>query len=138
MRCACYEERRRDPRALIDELRRSDIAIETAAANAQHYEVRAGFFERVLGPHLKYSSCYWPDGVTTLAQAETAMLELVAERAGLADGQAILDLGCGWGSFALWAARRYPNARITASIGLLFGYAGGREWVVAHYRFTHP
>ena len=109
-----YEERRRDPRALIDELRRSDIAIETAAANAQHYEVPAVFFERVLGPQLKYSSCYWPDGVTTLAQAEAAMLELVAERAGLADGQAILDLGCGWGSFALWAARRYPSARITA------------------------
>jgi len=109
-----YEERRRDPRALIDELRRSDIAIETAAANAQHYEVPAVFFERVLGPHLKYSSCYWPNGVTTLAQAEAAMLELVAERAGLADGQAILDLGCGWGSFALWAARRYPSARITA------------------------
>jgi len=109
-----YEERRRDPRALIDELRRSDIAIETAAANAQHYEVPAVFFERVLGPQLKYSSCYWPEGVTTLGQAEAAMLELVAERAGLADGQAILDLGCGWGSFALWAARRYPSARITA------------------------
>lgn len=108
------EERRRDPRALIDELRRSDIAIETEAANAQHYEVPAAFFERVLGPHLKYSSCYWPGGVATLGQAEAAMLELTAERAGLADGQAILDLGCGWGSFALWAARRYPNARITA------------------------
>ena len=36
------------------------------------------------------------------------MLELTAERAGLADGQEILDLGCGWGSLALWAAERYP------------------------------
>jgi cyclopropane-fatty-acyl-phospholipid synthase len=108
------EERRRDPRALIEELRRSEIAIETAAANAQHYEVPAAFFERVLGLHLKYSSCHWPDGVTTLGEAETAMLELYAERAQLADGQDILDLGCGWGSFSLWAARRYPSARIVA------------------------
>src|SRR5439155_21629526 len=77
-------------------------------------EVPAAFFERVLGPHLKYSACYWPPGTTTLAAAERAMLELTAERAQLADGQDILDLGCGWGSFALWAAARYPSARITA------------------------
>ncbi len=109
-----HEEKKRDPRTLIAELRRSEIAIETAAANEQHYEVPAAFFERVLGPHLKYSSCYWPDGVSTLGEAEAAMLELYAERAGLADGQDILDLGCGWGSFALWAAARYPSSRITA------------------------
>ncbi|MBV8759497.1 MAG: class I SAM-dependent methyltransferase [Deltaproteobacteria bacterium] len=108
------EERRRDPRAFVESLRASDVAIETAAANEQHYEVPAAFFERVLGPHLKYSSCYWPTDVTTLGAAEAAMLELYAERAQLADGQRILDLGCGWGSFSLWAARRYPNARITA------------------------
>jgi cyclopropane-fatty-acyl-phospholipid synthase len=108
------EERRRDPHQLIAALRASELAVETAAANAQHYEVPTAFFARVLGPRLKYSSCYWPDGVTTLAAAEEAMLELYAERAGLADGQHILDLGCGWGSFALWAAARYPNSRITA------------------------
>jgi cyclopropane-fatty-acyl-phospholipid synthase len=111
------EQRQRGPRALpilIDELRRSDIAIEATAANEQHYEVPTAFFERVLGPHLKYSSCYWPTGVRTLGDAESAMLELYAQRAELADGQRILDLGCGWGSFALWAARRYPGARITA------------------------
>lgn len=111
------DERRRPPgfqRALIAELKRSDIAIETQAANDQHYEVPAAFFVRVLGPHLKYSSCYWPPGVTELGAAEAAMLALVAERADLADGQRILDLGCGWGSFALWAAARYPAAAITA------------------------
>ncbi len=111
------DERRRPPgykQALIDQLRRSDIAIETAAANAQHYEVPAAFFARVLGPHLKYSSGYWPPGVSDLAAAEAAMLELVAKRAGLADGQRVLELGCGWGSFALWAAARYPASVITA------------------------
>ncbi|MEO8704293.1 MAG: cyclopropane-fatty-acyl-phospholipid synthase family protein [Kofleriaceae bacterium] len=100
--------------ALVEQLRASEIAIETAAANAQHYEVPPAFFEAVLGPHLKYSSCYWPPGVTTLGEAEAAMLELTAERAELGDGQRVLDLGCGWGSFSLWAAVRYPNSRFTA------------------------
>jgi cyclopropane-fatty-acyl-phospholipid synthase len=111
------QERHRAPgylEALVAELRGSDIAIATAAANAQHYEVPAAFFARVLGPHLKYSSAYWPTGVATLGAAETAMLELTAERAGLADGQAVLDLGCGWGALTLWAAARFPRSRFTA------------------------
>jgi cyclopropane-fatty-acyl-phospholipid synthase len=100
--------------AFVAELRGSAVAVDTAAANAQHYEVPAAFFTRVLGPHLKYSSAYWPPGVSTLGDAEAAMLALVGERAGLADGQDVLDLGCGWGSFALWAAARYPTSRIVA------------------------
>ncbi len=100
--------------ALVEELRRSDVAIETTAANAQHYEVPAAFFAAVLGPHLKYSSCYWPAGVETLEEAEAAMLALTAERAGLVDGQDVLDLGCGWGSLTLWAAQRYPRSRFVA------------------------
>lgn len=90
------------------------IAIATAEANAQHYEVPTAFYQRVLGPHLKYSSAWWPPGVTTLAGAEAAMLGLYAERAGLADGQRVLDLGSGWGSFSLWAAARYPGSSFTA------------------------
>ena len=109
-----YEERRADRAPFIAALRDSEIAVETQAANAQHYEVPAAFFARVLGPHLKYSSCYWPDGVGELGAAEAAMLELTARRSDLADGQGVLDLGCGWGSFALWAAARYPRSRITA------------------------
>jgi cyclopropane-fatty-acyl-phospholipid synthase len=111
------QERRRPPgyrNALIAELGASDIAIATAAANAQHYEVPPAFFARVLGPHLKYSSAYWPAGVDALGAAEAAMLALTAERAGLADGQAVLDLGCGWGSLSLWAAARFPRSRFTA------------------------
>jgi cyclopropane-fatty-acyl-phospholipid synthase len=108
------EQRRVDSQRFIAELRTSDIAIATDAANLQHYEVPAAFFERVLGPHLKYSACYWPTGIDTLGAAEAAMLELYAERAQLADGQRVLDLGCGWGSFTLWAAARYPGSSFVA------------------------
>ena len=127
------QERRRDPgylQRLVGELRGSDIAIETAAANAQHYEVPAAFFVRVLGPHLKYSSCYWPTGVDTLGAAETAMLGLTAERAGLTDGQRVLDLGCGWGSFTLWAAARYPHSAFTA----ISNSGSQRDYITAQAR----
>ncbi len=95
-------------------LRESPVAIETAKANEQHYEVPAAFFQRVLGPHLKYSCCWYGDGARTLGEAEEAMLRLTAERAALADGQRILELGCGWGSLTLWMAATYPASRITA------------------------
>jgi cyclopropane-fatty-acyl-phospholipid synthase len=96
------------------ELRDSPIALRTEAANLQHYELPAGLFEHVLGRQLKYSCAYYPRGDETLDQAEEAMLSLCAERAELADGQDILELGCGWGSLTLWMAARYPTARITA------------------------
>jgi len=83
-------------------------------ANAQHYEVPAEFFALVLGRRRKYSSAIWPAGVRTLDEAEAAMLALTCERAGLEDGQEILELGCGWGSLALYMARRYPRSRIMA------------------------
>jgi cyclopropane-fatty-acyl-phospholipid synthase len=99
---------------LIEQLRHSPLAIHTDIANAQHYEVPADFFKLCLGKNLKYSGCYYPTGTETLDQAEAAMLSLYCERAELADGQDILELGCGWGSLTLWMAERYPNARITA------------------------
>ena len=100
--------------ALIAELRQSAVALHVDAANRQHYELPPGFFQACLGPRLKYSGCYYPTGNETLAQAEEAMLALYCERAQLADGQDILELGCGWGSLTLWMAQHYPNARITA------------------------
>ena len=99
--------------ALVEELKRSPIAIETRVANEQHYEVPTRFYELCLGPRLKYSGALWPAGVTTLADAEEAMLKLTCERAQIKDGQDILELGCGWGSLSLWMAEQYPNARIT-------------------------
>ncbi|AJK50623.1 SAM-dependent methyltransferase [Burkholderia plantarii] len=98
--------------AFVEELNRSPIAIDTQAANRQHYEMPASFFAAHLGPRLKYSCCYFPTGEDTLAHAEDAMLALYAERAELADGQRILDLGCGWGALSLWLAERYPGSQI--------------------------
>ena len=100
--------------AFVAEMRAAPIAPLPEKANEQHYELPAAFFAAVLGPHRKYSSCVWPDGDATLAQAEAAALEATCERAGLADGQRILELGCGWGSLTLWMAERLPQSRIVA------------------------
>jgi len=83
-------------------------------ANQQHYEVPSAFFGAVLGAHRKYSCCYWGKGIDTLDAAEAAALSITCERAQLADGQQILELGCGWGSLSLWMAAHYPESRIVA------------------------
>ncbi len=100
--------------AFVESLRRSPVAIATKEANEQHYELPCEFFERVLGRNLKYSSCYFDPGVTSLDEAEDRMLALTCERARLHDGDRILELGCGWGSLTLWMARHFPNSHITA------------------------
>lgn len=88
------------------------IAEHTGDANQQHYEVPAAFFAKVLGPNRKYSSCFYQEVDTTLQEAEEEALQQTVQRAGLADGQRILELGCGWGSLSLWMARQFPRARI--------------------------
>lgn len=115
------EEDKGDPEAqqahqmrFVEELRRSPVAIATREANEQHYELPSAFFGLVLGRHLKYSSCYFKPGVTALDDAEAEMLRLTCVRAGLVDGEQILELGCGWGSLTLWMAEHFPRARITA------------------------
>jgi cyclopropane-fatty-acyl-phospholipid synthase len=99
---------------LVEELKNTPIAINTADANAQHYEVPADFFQLVLGKHLKYSSGYWKEGTTSIDASEKDMLEITCSRAELKDGQNILELGCGWGSLSLFIAEKYPNSKITS------------------------
>ncbi len=110
----------------LGELRSSPIAIDTTAANSQHYEVPAEFFHIHLGPRLKYSCALYPTGNETLAQAEELMLQTYAERAQLQDGQRMLDLGCGWGSLSLWLAEHYPRSQV---VGLSNSH-GQREYIM--------
>jgi cyclopropane-fatty-acyl-phospholipid synthase len=107
------EAARYDEAAYVADLKTRTLAEQTAAANEQHYEVPTPFYRFCLGKRLKYSSGLYPTGAETLDQAEEHMLAVYAERARLADGQNILELGCGWGALSLWLAEKYPQARIT-------------------------
>ena len=98
----------------IELLKESPIALVPEKANEQHYEVPPRLFELVLGDRLKYSSGLWPEGVSSLDESEVAMLKLTIDRAGLVDGQDVLELGCGWGSLTLYMAECFPKSKITA------------------------
>ncbi len=98
----------------ITSMNQSPIALVPELANAQHYEVPAEFFQLCLGKHRKYSSCFWLPDTKTLDEAEANALKLSCEHADLANGQQVLELGCGWGSLTLWMAEHYPQSSITA------------------------
>ncbi|MDQ7948477.1 MAG: cyclopropane-fatty-acyl-phospholipid synthase family protein [Pedobacter sp.] len=99
--------------ALVQELKSSPIAIHTADANEQHYELPTAFFQYCLGKHLKYSSGYWKDGVSDIDTSETDMLALTCKRAELENGQEVLELGCGWGSLSLYMSAKFPESNFT-------------------------
>lgn len=125
------EEARRAHRdAYVAALRTAPIAVHAGDANAQHYEVPAAFYRLVLGPHLKYSCALWPPDVQSLEAAEAAMLRLTCARAELADGQDVLELGCGWGSLTLWMAEAYPKSRVTG----VSNSRSQKEWIDAQAR----
>ncbi|NCA71510.1 MAG: class I SAM-dependent methyltransferase [Sphingobacteriia bacterium] len=108
--CEAAMQAKRDFIAMMDA---APIAAVPERANEQHYELPASFFEAVLGPRRKYSACYWPDHLKTLEEAEDASLRITAERAGIRDGQRVLELGCGWGALSLYLAEHFPGCRIT-------------------------
>jgi cyclopropane-fatty-acyl-phospholipid synthase len=95
-------------------MRDAPIAPLPEKANEQHYELPAEFFAAVLGPHRKYSSCFFAAADATLAEAERAALAATCERAGIGAGQRILELGCGWGSLTFWMAEREPSSHVVA------------------------
>jgi cyclopropane-fatty-acyl-phospholipid synthase len=96
------------------EMENVPIAIATREANDQHYDLPPDFFSFILGPQRKYSCCYYSQRDTPLTEAEEHAIAQTAAHAALADGQRILELGCGWGALSLWIARRYPASRIVA------------------------
>ncbi|MEM9565607.1 MAG: class I SAM-dependent methyltransferase [Actinomycetota bacterium] len=99
-------------RALLAERAAGPITTNVVDANRQHYEVPPEFFRRILGPRLRYSCCWWPGGVDELPAAEEAALAQTAERARIADGERVLELGAGWGSLSLFLAEHFPLAEI--------------------------
>lgn len=114
----------------VARMRSSPLAVDTDAANNQHYRVPPGFFELVLGPHLKYSCCLFPDRKTSLEDAERLMLDLTLARAQVEDGMKVLDLGCGWGSLTLHGAARHRSAQFVA----VSNSPEQRKWIEASAR----
>ncbi|MFC8364494.1 class I SAM-dependent methyltransferase [Streptomyces griseorubiginosus] len=94
-----------------EEIRRARSHLHTRRSDkraiSHHYDVGNGFYELVLGPSMVYSCAYWPDPDATLEQAQHDKLDLVCRKLALRPGQRLLDVGCGWGSMAIHAAREY-------------------------------
>ena len=97
-----------------DEMAARAIAGQAHGADAQHHDEPAAFFALLLGPNRKYWSCFYKEPASTLQEAEEDALRQTVEHADLADGQSILELGCGWGSLSLWMARQFPHSLVTA------------------------
>ena len=116
--------------SFVASMNAAPIALVPEKANEQHYEVPPEFFAQVLGWNRKYSCCYWSPGIDSLDYAEMQALDITCERAGLEDGQNILELGCGWGSLTLHMAQRYPRASILA----VSNSAPQREFILAQAR----
>jgi len=116
-----------------DEMAARAIAEYSDEATTQHHEVPSAFFSLVLGPHRKYSSCFYREPATTLQEAEEEALRQTVGHADIADGQSILEFGCGWGSLSLWMARQFPHSEVTAVSNsasqreFIEGEAGKRE-----------
>ena len=89
-----------------------EIAQRSRELMETHYNLPLAMFESMLGRSMKYSMALWETGAQDLDAAQEAMLADVCAKADIRDGQKILDIGCGFGSFAEHALRRYPNVRV--------------------------
>jgi cyclopropane-fatty-acyl-phospholipid synthase len=94
------------------------------AVIAGHYDVPPAFYQLILDPNMAYSCAYYPDGQpeVTLAGAQRAKLEMICRKLALEPGQKLLDMGCGWGSLTVHAARDH-HSQVTAVT--LSGEQGG-------------
>ncbi|WP_328399795.1 cyclopropane-fatty-acyl-phospholipid synthase family protein [Streptomyces sp. NBC_00390] len=98
------------PAPPVEEVRRRTGPLHTRwrdrAAISHHYDVGNDFYALVLGPSMVYSCAYW-DGAGTLEDAQRDKLDLICRKLALKEGDRLLDVGCGWGSMAIHAAREY-------------------------------
>ncbi|WP_431679686.1 class I SAM-dependent methyltransferase [Kitasatospora sp. KL5] len=86
------------------------------AAISHHYDVGNDFYRLVLGPTMVYSCAYWTPGAKSLEAAQEAKLDLICRKLGLRPGMRLLDVGCGWGSLLIHAARHYGVTAVGVSI----------------------
>ncbi|OKJ16677.1 SAM-dependent methyltransferase [Kitasatospora sp. CB01950] len=86
------------------------------AAISHHYDVGNDFYGLVLGPTMVYSCAYWTPAAKSLEDAQEAKLDLICRKLGLRPGMRLLDVGCGWGSLVLHAARHYGVRAVGVSI----------------------
>ncbi len=124
--------------------RRHTIARDRRAVR-HHYDVGNDFFALFLDRSMTYSCAYFAGGTQTLEEAQEAKLELVCKKLGLREGERVLDVGCGWGSFVIHAATRHgvnatgitlseEQARLARERAREAGVADRVEFRVADYR----
>ena len=106
-----------------------------AALMSVHYDLPAGIFEQFLGRSMKYSMALWARGATSLDDAQDAMLTDVCRKIGMRDGLTVLDIGCGFGSFASFVLERYPHCSV---VGLTLSDTQYRYMVAKQQVPGHP
>jgi len=94
----------------------------------EHYDLGNDFFRLFLDDHLMYSSGYYETGRETLEQAQQKKLDAICSKLALAPGDHVLEIGTGWGGFAVWAATRY-GCRVTTTTISAEQYRHACEWV---------
>jgi cyclopropane-fatty-acyl-phospholipid synthase len=82
------------------------------AVIAHHYDLSNDFYQLILDENMAYSSGYWATGAETLEESQDAKLELICQKLQLQPGMRLLDVGCGWGSLSIHAARHH-GVRVT-------------------------
>lgn len=90
-----------------------EIADHSSELMAMHYDQPLRMFENVLGGTMKYSMGLWENGASTLEEAQEAMMADLCEKGAIEDGHSVLDIGCGFGSFAKYVLTNYPNCTVT-------------------------